>query len=107
MNIGKMRFRVTIQYKSVVRDSVGGETVTWTDEATVWASINALRGREYFASQQIQGEATHKIEMWYRKGLTPDKRLKEGNRIFDIKQVIPSGQGNSESLILYCTEDLT
>jgi len=46
MKIGKLRHRITIQEKVTVPDGYGGVTSTWKDVATVWSSVEPLKGRE-------------------------------------------------------------
>ncbi len=56
--------------------------------ATVRAEIDPLRGREYFASRQLQAEQTHRISFRYIPNIKPSMwfELGEGEsvRIFDI-----------------------
>ncbi|MCK9326407.1 MAG: phage head closure protein [Bacteroidales bacterium] len=85
---GELRHRVAIQRKTVVRDTFGGETVSWTDVATAWMSLKPLSGRELYAAQQAHAETTHKAIMRYVAGITPNDRLKYGERIFDITSVL-------------------
>src|SRR4051812_27479790 len=57
MRAGLMRERVTLLSKSVTRDAIGGEVITWVEEDDVWADVEQLTGREYFGAQQIESEA--------------------------------------------------
>lgn len=43
---GLMRDRVTIQTATATRDAYGGETITWSNVATVWARVVERGGRE-------------------------------------------------------------
>ena len=54
IDAGKMTERVTFQAKSVTRNSLGEEVVTWGDVATVWAEVHPSRGREFNAANQTQ-----------------------------------------------------
>lgn len=95
---------VTLQSKSVARDAMGGETITWTTQATVWAAIEPLSGRELFTAQQVRPELTTRIRMRYRSDVNSEWRVKYGSRIFAIvgPPVDPS-LANVE-LRLNCTE---
>jgi SPP1 family predicted phage head-tail adaptor len=77
-----MRHRVTIQRP--VADPAWGGTTTWQDHATVWAAIEPLSGREFFAAQQVQSETTGKITIRYIPGITADMRILHGSRIFEL-----------------------
>lgn len=39
---GKLRHKITIRRETTTRDEYGSEIKTWTDLATVWASIDPL-----------------------------------------------------------------
>ena len=54
MRSGMLRHRVTLQRFQQGQDAYGGPVETWEDVAIVWASLEAMSGREYFASQQTQ-----------------------------------------------------
>lgn len=98
IDIGKLNKRVLIQYKSVTRSSYGNENITWTTEATVWANIKPLSAfqREFFTNLQERAELSHVITMRYRTGVTPTKRLKYGNREFDIESVVDVDERHEE-----------
>lgn len=103
MRSGELRNRITIQQKSVTRDTYGGETVTWTDVATVWAAVEPISGREYFSSQQIQAEVTTRIRIRHKTGITPVMRVSWGTRLYDIISVIEINERNRE-IHLMCKE---
>ena len=58
--------RVTLQSRSTAKDAYGQDTITWTDVCAVWAQVQALRGREFFAAAQVQQEQTVKVRIRYR-----------------------------------------
>lgn len=88
MNIGKLRHRATIEHKVRIRDPETNEIIEdWQPYATRWASIEPLRGREYWAAAQTQAEVTHMVRMRYTPGITPSMRLTYRGRHFDINVV--------------------
>ena len=92
MYAGRLDQRITLQAKSVVRDAMGGEVVTWQDVATVWASAEPLRGREFFAAQQLQDETTVRFRLRWRSGVVPSMRVLWRAQPYDIQSVIdPNG----------------
>lgn len=103
MRAGELRHQVILQTPTPTRDSYGAEIVTWTDTATVWASIEPLRGREYWEAQKINAEISHKIRMRYREGVKPNMRLKFGSRIFEIISVF-SPEERRRELWYLCKE---
>lgn len=94
MQIGRLNRRVTIQQKLVTRDSYGGESITWTDVATVWAAVLPLRGREYVALRDAGAELTTRFVIRHRSSVTPAMRIVHGDAIYDIVEVIDSEDGH-------------
>lgn len=88
MRAGKLRHRITLQSQFAIRDSFGGETVTWNDESTVWASVDPLSGREYFDSARVNAELSHRVRIRFFSTLTPGWRVLFGSRVLDVKSVI-------------------
>lgn len=105
MNFSKLRHRITIQENISVKDSFGAETPNWTDVASVWASIEPLSGKEFFAAQQINAEVNTKITMRYREGIKPEMRVVFNERMFNIISVINENERNI-SLILMAKESI-
>lgn len=92
MDIGKLDQRITLQSRSVAADAAGQDTITWTDVATVWAQVQAVRGREFFAAAQVQQEQTLKVRIRYRADVLPTWRLVWQGRNHDITGVISVGR---------------
>jgi len=82
---GKLRERVRIDAPIVTRDSFGGEKVTgWTEGPTVWADVEPLRAREFFAAQAAQSTCDHKVTIRFRAGVTAKHRLVWRGQALDI-----------------------
>ena len=90
MRIGPMRKRGAIQSASNTRDDYGEPIPSWSTDATVWASIEPLNGRELVSAQQQHAETTHRVRMRYQPGttVTAAKRLLFGSRVLEIISVI-------------------
>lgn len=92
---GRLKHRVELQSKSVTRDSMGGEVITWVTQSTVWAEVSALSGRALIAAQQAQSEVTARITV--RKlaagSLADDWRIKHGSNIYTLHAIIPTDDG--------------
>ena len=82
MNAGRLRHRVTLQVPT--RDPAFGSETVWADYATVWAAVEPLRGREFYAAQQVASEVTGKITLRYLAGVAPEMRVLWGSRIYEI-----------------------
>jgi SPP1 family predicted phage head-tail adaptor len=94
LKAGDLDQRVTLQSRSVVKDAYGQDTVTWVPEATVWAQVQAVRGREFFAAAQVQQEQTLKVRIRWRTGVSPTWRLVWQGRNHDITGIIPVGRND-------------
>lgn len=106
MRSGALRHHITIQQKTVTRDSYGAEVVTWSTFATPWADIQPLNGRELIAAQATQSEVTGKIIMRYLAGVLPAMRISYEGKYYDIKAAIDPGLQHRE-LQLLISEGLT
>jgi len=105
MRIGARRHRVTLQLRGVDQNSYGESVTTWNDQDTVWAAIIPASAKEYVASNELQAVVTHRVNIRYRKGLTPEMRIKYGARYFNINSILNRDERNIE-LDLMCTEDI-
>jgi SPP1 family predicted phage head-tail adaptor len=103
MRLGPLRHMVTIQQlvAGSPQQNAGGEMdETWTDVATVNASIEPLRGRELIAAQATNSEVTGTIRMRYRSGVTPKMRcVFESTRYYDILAVVDTMERHREMLL--------
>lgn len=103
MGLGAGQFdqRIKLQSKSVTRNGIGEEVVSWVDTATVWARVEPIRGREFFAAAQMQDATDHRITIRYRTGVTRDMRVMWGTTALDIVSVIDVN-ARHENLELMC-----
>ena len=111
---GELHRRITLQTRSVVVDTFGGQSTTWIDLTTVWANIQSLTDRELMASQAVQSSVTHEITIRYQVQFADPKvvaamratLLKDGvTRIFNIHGARDDGE-RRELLILSAEEGL-
>jgi len=100
----EFRHRLTFQTSAEVGDGAGGEVSHWQDAFTVWGLVEPLSGREFFASQQIKKEVSHKVTVRYRPDIVTTMRIKTwDNRILDIEAVLDLG-GQRRLLEIPCNE---
>ena len=103
---GRATHRIRIESKSVTRNAVGEEVVTWanfiTDTAdnSLWCEAWPLKGREFFAAQQTQYAADVRFRLRYRAGLTQDMRVVWGGEPYDILSIIDVGAEHRTTEIL-------
>lgn len=98
MRAGRLRQRVELQSLTEEQEDYGGLVPVWTTEATVWASVRPLMGREYFRAQQVGSEIDCEIRTRYRADITPTTRWRivhESNN-YDIQSVQPVEERHRE-----------
>ncbi len=101
MNAGKLRHQVTIKKPTETQNSYGEPEVRWQDIATVWAQVEPLRGREYFASKQTVAEIEARITIRYRSDVTAKMKVTKGADDYLIETIINVMERNRE-LQLMC-----
>lgn len=106
---GKLNKRVSIQHLvagSPALSEFGEQNSTWTEFAEVWASVEPLQGREFWAQQQVQSEISTRVRVRYLAGVLPNMRVVYASRILDIKSIIDPQEKHAE-LQLMCSEGVT
>ena len=108
---GRMRDRSTFQIYNGATDSHGDIRddldENWTDVATVWAAIDPVSGKEFYAAEQSESEVTHKIRCryfpWLKAELRIRYRAKDTVRIFHIVSII-DWQNRHENVLIMAKE---
>jgi len=104
LQAGKLRHRVEIVTPDAQQDSAGGWVIDQTSLfLTVWASVEALSGRELYAAQQQVSEVTHKIVIRWRTGILSSMCVLFEDRFFQIMAIL-NPDGRHKLLILLCKE---
>lgn len=86
MRAGLLRHRVRIETRVQAQDAYGQPVQDWAEVTTVWASVEPVSGREYWAAQQAQAEVTHRVVMRARE-LSPAMRLVHRGRVLEVVAV--------------------
>lgn len=89
-NAGRYNRRITLQSKGVTRAANGEEVVVWNDVAYVWAAVEPLRGREFFAAAQMTDAVDYRITIRKRSGVVREMRVALGSALFDVVSVVES-----------------
>lgn len=110
LSAGTLRKRITLQQQSPSVDSFGQQVSTWTDVATVWASIEPSVGRELLAAQAVRLDQPTTITIrWQPIFASPRTvaamRAVYSGRIFNIHSVENEGERNT-LLTLIASEGL-
>lgn len=104
---GKMRHRITFEEFNGELDTYGdplqADDANWSEVTSVWAAIDPISGREFYAASQSQSEVSHKIRCRYRSGLNTAMRIRCGSRRFKVLSII-NWEERCESLLIMCKE---
>jgi SPP1 family predicted phage head-tail adaptor len=103
---GKFRYRVAIQQEvtgSPAKNDFGEPNTSWEALATVWAAVEPISGREFWAQQQVQSEISVRIRIRYRSDVEAGMRCLYSGKYYYIKAVIDTMEYHQE-LQLMCSE---
>ncbi|MCI7301318.1 phage head closure protein [Ihubacter massiliensis] len=84
LNVGKLNKRITFVLLEDGIDEFGQNCQAWKEYKTVWATVKALRGGEYYEAQKIRPEQTYKITTRYHPGITPDMKIQYCEKLLEI-----------------------
>lgn len=88
MKLGKMRYRAEFQRFSKNTDKDGFVTKEWRTVLTCWADVTTVSSREYLAASTETAETTVKLFLRYNKKIKNTMRVKVGEFIYEIKDVL-------------------
>lgn len=100
MRSGNIKHLITFQSYSETANEYGEEIKEFIDFETTYASIVPLSGKEYFNSETVNAQISHKIECRYISGVLPSMRVKYGERVFNIESVINIREANKTLQIM-------
>ena len=81
---GRLRQVIIYRAKTVTTDAYGGPVETWTDFATVRASVAPLIGKDMVASMAAQSTAEMRINHRYLAGVTSAMRITWNGAEYEI-----------------------
>lgn len=88
MEIGRLRNRILVEHRRTRRNRDGSLEEEWDPAGAVWAEIVPLRGREYWAAQEVAADVTHRVRCRFDGELTAKHRFlvpgPNGHRVFNI-----------------------
>lgn len=88
LDIGEFNKRITIEKYSTYQSKNGFDIEDWRSFKVVWASINNLYGKEFYAAKAVNAENTVEFIVRYSKALeeinSKQYRISWNNRKFNI-----------------------
>jgi len=100
INAGELRHQVTFLVPQAGKDAAGGPLPLVSGD-TAWASVEFVSGKNQFGGATFVAEATHKISMRYRAGVTDSWQVQFAGTNFKILY-IDDVQQRRIRLDLYC-----
>lgn len=103
MIAGRLRNSITIQVASGTVQGSGATAKAWTTFATGWADIRTPTGKEFFAQDKFNRQASHVVTMRWIDGVTAGMRILWGAKTLNIEYV-SEDRKNCRTLYLHCKE---
>lgn len=101
VSISELHHRVRLEKPETGPDGGGGETVTWTPVATVWAKVEPIaRSEESQAGARVSPQE-YRVTLRHRDDITPNWRLVFRGGALAIRGLWPDASLN-RYLILRC-----
>ncbi len=91
LRTGSLRERVTIQSLTLTKDSYHEQQESWTDVATVPASVRPVSASEQVTADRLETQQRLLVTIRFRTGVTDKNRLKHVHcgttRYYDIVSI--------------------
>lgn len=92
MNAGKLDRRISIFTTTTARDGAGQPIATAVLLASVWASVEQLRGREPFQGDQFNAQQTTIFTIRYRDDIDATMSIAHDGESYDIQSIKELGR---------------
>lgn len=104
MRAGELRHRVEFG-RYVTGEDPWGDPLPrqWQSTCTVWASVEALSGHQYFQSQQTVNQSDHRIRVRYHRDIEQGMIARHDGREFTVQAVLDT-EGRRRELEVLCQE---
>lgn len=101
---GELKRRVVIEQPREAVNSLGETTLTWSEFASAWASIEGLSVREIVQSGRQQAVISYKVRMRRVPGITTRMRLRWNGGVLNIQSILYRGK-QLEDIEVLCAEE--
>jgi SPP1 family predicted phage head-tail adaptor len=86
-DVGALRRRLVLEAPVANADGLGGKTQAFSTVAALWARVEWLAGTEQWRRGRPEQSATHRVTLRWRGGVDAGQRLRDGDRLYDIRAV--------------------
>jgi len=87
MRPGKLDELLTIEQQQTQPDGSGGQIVTWTQFAQVWAKVQPVRLSEDERQGAVRATRGYVFTLWRRGDLSEDMRIVWNGETFNIREI--------------------
>ncbi len=87
MNAGKLRHKIALLKKETITNPSGYSSESWQIVAEVWAMIEGLKGKEYFAAAAINAQSQVRMTIRYKIGINADMRIRHNTTEYEIRSI--------------------
>ncbi len=98
--VGALRRRLLLEAAVTTPDGLGGTTQVYETVAAVWAQLEWIAGGERWRRGRPEQVATHRVTLRWRAGVDAGQRLRDGDRLFDIRAVADPDGGRRRLVCL-------
>lgn len=84
VTIGQRNQRIVIEKPVAVKNSLGEESITWTEHAAAWAKVSNKTAGELDSGGRIATVATYWFLCSFVDGVANDMRVNWSGKTFDI-----------------------
>ena len=88
---GELDQRITIVREALTTDGMGGQTVSTSTVATVWAKVVALSGREAVRDDRLNAESAYLFVIRWRSDVREADRITWGGVTYNIRAIKQDG----------------
>ncbi|MBX9874523.1 MAG: phage head closure protein [Beijerinckiaceae bacterium] len=98
--VGALRRRLLLEAAVTTPDGLGGTTQVYETVGAVWAQLEWIAGGERWRRGRPEQVATHRVTLRWRAGVDAGQRLRDGDRLFDIRAVADPDGGRRRLVCL-------
>lgn len=98
--VGALRRRLLLEAAVTTPDGLGGTTQVYETVAAVWAQLEWIAGGERWRRGRPEQVATHRVTLRWRADVDAGQRLRDGDRLFDIRAVADPDGGRRRLVCL-------
>lgn len=99
-SVGAMRRRLVLEAPVPTADGLGGATLSFETVAALWGRIEWLSGSERWRFGRPEQVATHRVTIRWRAGVEAGQRLRDGERVYEIRAAADPEDGRRRLICL-------